>query len=277
LTNITKRLLLFFLAIPLLIILIIYLPQYNHLGVIILLIAVGTLCGFEMRAMLSGVSKPLPRWTVLIPGLTPLLAWFVGMDIIPEIVASALFVAAIIWAFSQSVFVNEAELSHGIVRIGSRLMIIIYPGWLLWWVSRLTWYENAHIVIVIFMLTVFLNDSLAWFFGMLFGKHRKILAVSPNKSIEGFLGGMLTSIAVILISAHLFPQILPHPLWQLILFGLVMALTTTLGDLIESALKRSAGIKDSGHIIPGRGGMLDSIDSVLFTAPVFILFMQLVV
>jgi len=274
-TNTVKRLLLFFLAIPLLILLILYLPQYNHLGVIVLLIAVGVICGFEMRAMLSGISKPLPRWAALIPGLSPLLAWAINMGFIPELTASALFVAAIIWAFSDAVFVGKAEFTQGITRVGTRLLIIIYPGWLLWWVSRLTWYDNAHIVIIIFMLTVFLNDSHAWFFGVLFGKHRNIVAVSPNKSLEGFLGGILTSVAVILISAHFFPEILPHPMWQLIIFGLVAAFTTTIGDLVESALKRAAGVKDSGHVIPGRGGMLDSIDSVLFTAPVFILFLQM--
>ena len=275
--NTVSRLLLFFLAIPLLILLILYLPQYNHLSVIIILIAVGVLCGFEMRAMLSVLAKPLPRWVAFAPGLIPLMAWAVNMGFIPPLTASVFFASAIIWAFSDAVFVREAEFSQGIPRIASRLMFIIYPGWLLWWVSRITWFENAHIVIIIFMLTVYLNDSHAWFFGMLFGKHRNIVAVSPNKSIEGFLGGSLTSVAVILISAHYFPEILPHPLWQLILFGFVAAFTTTMGDLIESALKRSAGVKDSGHIIPGRGGMLDSFDSVLFTAPVFILFLQMAV
>jgi len=276
-TNTVKRLLLFFLAIPLLILLILYLPQYNHLGVIILLVAVGVLCGLEMRTMLSGVSEPLPFWTALIPGAVPLLAWAVNMGFLPVLTATALFVALIIWAFSDAVFVREGDFSRGISRIGSRLLMIIYPGWLLWWVSLLTWYDNAHIVIIIFMLTVFLNDSHAWFFGVLFGKHRNIVAVSPNKSLEGFLGGMLTSVAVILISAHFFPEILPHPMWQLIVFGLVAAFTTTIGDLVESAIKRAAGVKDSGNVIPGRGGMLDSIDSVLFTAPVFILFLQMAV
>ena len=276
-TNTIKRLLLFFLAIPLLIMLILFLPQYNHLGVIILVIVVGVLCGLEMRTMLSGVGRKLPLWPALIPGITPLLAWAVSMGFIPMLLVSALFVAVIIWAFASSIFSSESGFEDVFNGIGTKLIILIYPGWLFWWVARLAWFDNAQIVIIIFMLTVFLNDSHAWFFGMLFGKHRNILAVSPNKSIEGFIGGMLTSVAVILISAHLYPQILPHPLWQLILFGLVTAVTTTMGDLIESAIKRSAGVKDSGNVIPGRGGMLDSMDSILFTAPVFVLFLQMAV
>ncbi|MCK5735155.1 MAG: phosphatidate cytidylyltransferase [Spirochaetaceae bacterium] len=275
--NTIIRLLLFFLAIPALIMIILYLPQFGNLSVIILLTIVGILCGLEMRIMLSSVAKHLPRWTVLMPGIAPVLAWAVNLDFIPESIAITAFIAAIIWAFSDAVFVPATEFKDGITRIGGRLMMIIYPGWLLWWVARLTWFENAHIILLVFMLTVYLNDALAWFFGMLFGKHRNILAVSPNKSLEGFLGGILTSIAVILLSAYFNPSIFPHPYWQLILFGIVVAFTTTIGDLVESAIKRAAGVKDSGNVIPGRGGMLDSIDSVLFTAPVFVLFLQLAV
>ena len=276
-TNTIKRLLLFFLAIPLLIIIILYLPQYGHLGIVLLMVVVGLICGFEMRSMLGIAAAPLPLWTVLIPGLSPAAAWAVNMGLLPMYAVSTAFVVLIIWAFADGVFIREDEFDKGIVRMGSRLLMIIYPAWLFWWVARLTWFENAHIVMLIYMLTVYLNDSLAWFFGMLFGRHRNIVAVSPNKSLEGFLGGMLSSVAVILISAHFYPEIFPHPYWQLILFGVAAAFTTTIGDLVESALKRAVGVKDSGHVIPGRGGMLDSIDSVLFTAPVFVLFLQLAV
>ena len=275
--NIIKRLILFFLAIPLLTVLILFLPQYGHLGVIILVTIVGFICGFELRSMLSGVAKPIPRWAALIPGIPPMLAWGINTGWIPAEASTIALVAGVIWALTDAVFVQEAEITSGVTRMGTRLLMVMYPGWFLWWVARLTWFENAHFVILIFMLTVFLNDSLAWFFGMLFGRHRGIFGVSPNKSLEGFLGGMLTSVAVIILSSYFFPEILPHPLWQLIIFGIVAAFTTTMGDLVESALKRAVGVKDSGHIIPGRGGMLDSIDSVLLTAPVFILFIQLAV
>ncbi len=276
-TNTITRLLLFFLAIPMLIALILFLPQHGHLSVIILLIFVGILCGFEMRTMLSNVTEKMPLWTAFIPGVPPLMAWLVNMGWIPINLTTAVFAGVLIWALSDAVFVKEIEITNGIYRMGSRLLMIIYPGLFIWWVARLTWFDNAELVILIFMLTVFLNDALAWFFGVIFGKHRNIVVVSPNKSLEGFLGGMLTSVAVILISSYFAPTLLPHPLWQLVLFGIVTAFTTTMGDLVESAIKRAVGAKDSGNVIPGRGGMLDSIDSVLLTAPVFILFLQLAV
>jgi phosphatidate cytidylyltransferase len=227
--------------------------------------------------MLSNTARILPKWSILIPGLSAPLAWGVNLGWIPDQFPLVLLIAAVLWAFIDSVFANEAELKTGVARIGTRLIMVMYPGWLLWWVARLTWFDDAGVVILIFMLTVYLNDSLAWFFGMLLGRHRNIIAVSPNKSIEGFLGGTVSSVAVILISARFRPDILPHPVWQLVLFGIVAAFTTAAGDLVESAIKRSVGVKDSGRVIPGRGGMLDSIDSVLLTAPVFVLFLQMAV
>ena len=276
-TNTIKRLILFFLAIPLLTVLILFLPHYGNLGVIILTTVIGILCGFELRSMLSGVAKPIPLWAAIIPGISPLLAWSINMGWIPSEASTIALVAAVIWALTDAVFAREADIAGGVTRMGTRLLMVMYPGWFLWWVARLTWFANAHYVILIFMLTVFLNDSLAWFFGMLFGRHRGIFGVSPNKSLEGFLGGTITSVAVIIISSYFLPEILPHPLWQLIIFGIIAAFTTTMGDLVESALKRAVGVKDSGHVILGRGGILDSIDSVLLTAPVFVLFIQLAV
>jgi phosphatidate cytidylyltransferase len=128
---------------------------------------------------------------------------------------------------------------------------------------------------VSFLLIVIVNDSFAWFFGVLFGKNnRGFVKISPNKSIAGFAGGILVSTAVggalqyfgvlqLAPSAH-------APLAGLVT-GFLCALAATLGDLAESALKRSAAVKDSGTLFPGRGGVLDSLDSIAMAAPVFYL------
>jgi len=276
-TNVAKRLLLFLIMIPFLAFLILFVPHYGSIAVIILLTIVGFLCGLEMRTMLSKSERKLPRWTVFIPTLVAPLAWLVNMGWIPEKIPSLLMILAVLWSFFDAVFAREEELKNGIARMGSNLLMIMYPGWLLWWVAKLSWFDHANIVMFIFMLTVYLNDAAAWLFGILLGKHRNIIAVSPNKSVEGFFGGTLASVVVILVSAKLRSDIFSHPLWQLIIFGIVAAFTTIMGDLVESALKRSAGVKDSGHVIPARGGMLDSIDSILLTAPVFVWFLQLAV
>jgi len=276
-TDTVKRLLLFLIMMPFLTFLILFLPHYKNIAVIILIAIVGFLCGQEMRTILSKTEKKLPSWTVLIPTLAAPLAWLVNMGWMPEQIPPLLMILVVLWSFIDAVFAREEELKSGITRMGSRLLMIVYPGWMLWWVARLTWFDHAGFVMFIFMLTVYLSDATAWLFGILLGRHRNIFAVSPNKSVEGFLGGTLASVVVILISARLRPDILSHPVWQLIIFGIVAAFTTIMGDLVESALKRAVGVKDSGHIFPGRGGMLDSVDSTLLTAPIFVWFLQLAV
>jgi phosphatidate cytidylyltransferase len=121
-------------------------------------------------------------------------------------------------------------------------------------------------------MIVFANDSLAWLFGITLGKHRGLFKVSPNKSLEGFIAGMAGSIIATLLGPVLFPFI-PARWALLVAMGLVCGITGVAGDLFESALKRSAGVKDSGRLIPGRGGFLDSFDSILFTAPTFVAFL----
>jgi phosphatidate cytidylyltransferase len=124
---------------------------------------------------------------------------------------------------------------------------------------------------------VIANDSLAWAAGLLFGKgNRGIIAASPNKSVAGFIGGLAASVLVGLGASLFMPAAfsskwLISP-WAGIMLGLLSGIAACLGDLGESAMKRSVHIKDSGTIIPGRGGVLDSIDSISFAAPVFYVF-----
>ena len=274
-TNTVKRLILFFAALPVIASIILFIPWYGNIGVIGLLVLIGLLCGLEIRRMLRSVAPSLPRWSVLLPALAPLLSWAVNMGWIGPVIPGYVLVALVLWALSDSIFAGEGALPAGFSRIGSRLVLVMYPTVLLYWTARLTWFDEAWIVLLIFMFAVFLNDSGAWFFGILFGRHKNIFAVSPNKSLEGFLGGIFASVLVLVVASLIVPEILPHPLWQLVLFGILMGLAGIAGDLTESALKRSVGVKDSGNVILGRGGMLDSVDSIVFAAPVFVIFLEL--
>jgi phosphatidate cytidylyltransferase len=105
---------------------------------------------------------------------------------------------------------------------------------------------------------------------MLFGKrNRGIVPASPNKSIAGFIGGYAGSIGAGIVAKMLFPDVFAGSVMKMVFLGFMTASAAIVGDIIESIFKRSAGIKDSGNIIPGRGGVLDSIDSILLAAPVF--------
>jgi phosphatidate cytidylyltransferase len=118
----------------------------------------------------------------------------------------------------------------------------------------------------VIMLIVMTNDAAAYYIGSAFGKHRLYPLVSPKKSIEGAVGGLFGSLVGALLSKSIyFPQL---TFGDVAITAIVIGTVGQAGDLFESLLKRSFGVKDSGTIIPGHGGVLDRLDSILFAAPV---------
>ncbi len=130
---------------------------------------------------------------------------------------------------------------------------------------------NPQIIISIFIL-IWTNDTFAYIVGKSIGKHKLIERISPKKTVEGFFGGMLFSIiAGILISKFYIGGSIF--IWTI--SPIIISIFSTLGDLIESKFKRIAGVKDSGNIMPGHGGILDRLDSIIFVAPFVFLFYQI--
>ncbi len=113
---------------------------------------------------------------------------------------------------------------------------------------------------------IWASDTGAYFSGRAFGKHKLFERISPNKTIEGFIGGLIAS-ALVGIAAHHFLGGISLISWMCI--GAFVSITSTLGDLFESMLKRQSDIKDSGNILPGHGGILDRFDSTLISAPIY--------
>ena len=132
---------------------------------------------------------------------------------------------------------------------------------------------GAGLTMMIFIL-IWVNDSFAYITGMLLGKHKMWERHSPNKTWEGTIGGALFCIAAaILAGPHFAPEI--HILgWAVI--GLICSVVGTLGDLVESMFKRYCGVKDSGNIMPGHGGVLDRFDSILMAVPFVLLFLGII-
>ena len=119
-------------------------------------------------------------------------------------------------------------------------------------------------VILAYILIVWANDVFAYLFGISFGKHKMCPTISPKKSWEGFVGGVVSACGFgILMGLWLEGDLL---LWGIL--GFVVALSGVAGDLVESVLKRSVGVKDSGNIMPGHGGMLDRFDALFISAPI---------
>lgn len=137
---------------------------------------------------------------------------------------------------------------------------------------------NPKIIIGLFVL-IWTNDTFAYLVGKSMGKHKLFERVSPKKTIEGFLGGMVFAAFAGFLISKLYIQ--PSPafsaksilIWTII--ALIVSVFGTIGDLIESKFKRIASIKDSGSIMPGHGGILDRLDSVIFVAPIIFLFYQI--
>ncbi|MHB8845579.1 MAG: phosphatidate cytidylyltransferase, partial [Nitrospirota bacterium] len=127
--------------------------------------------------------------------------------------------------------------------------------------------------LVFLFLVIWASDTGAYYAGTTWGKHRLYEKISPKKSIEGLVGGTLAS-AVVAVLCTVW--LVPAMGWaEAVFVGALLALVGTVGDLVESLLKRSAGVKDSGTLIPGHGGILDRMDSMLFAAPVLFYYLRM--
>ena len=123
--------------------------------------------------------------------------------------------------------------------------------------------EGAGYALLLFF-AVILTDSMCYYAGCYFGKHKLSKVISPNKTIEGSIGGTLSC----MIFCFIFGQVLMIPWYHCIILGLLIAAFAQIGDLCESMIKRDAGVKDSSNILPGHGGFLDRTDSYILTIPV---------
>lgn len=137
---------------------------------------------------------------------------------------------------------------------------------------------NPKIIIGLFIL-IWTNDTFAYIVGKSMGKHKLLERISPKKTIEGFLGGIVFAIFAGFLISKFFIQASPKFSQKSIMIwcsiALIVGVMGTIGDLIESKFKRIAGVKDSGKIMPGHGGILDRLDSVIFVAPFVFLFYQI--
>jgi phosphatidate cytidylyltransferase len=151
----------------------------------------------------------------------------------------------------------------------------LYVGWMLsYWLS-LRILEDGRNWVYLAMLTTFANDTGAFFIGRAWGKHKLAPAISEGKTREGAIGGLICAILasiVITMVLNLISLKLGSPFvfkyWQIVVLGFLVGLFAQLGDLVESLLKRNTGVKESGNLLPGHGGILDRFDSLIFVGAV---------
>jgi len=284
--KLVQRILIFVLGFPFIVVIVMFLPYKNHIVFNLLVTAFSSLGAAEFSAMLSHKNLRIPKKEAAVFGALPPLAMILVVSFnVSVLLIPAVFVGVVAWLLISRTFSRGEALENFIYRLAAGLATLVYPGMLLAWLVRIShWELNTGIIILTFVFMVFSGDGLAWALGMAFGKgNQGIIPASPNKSIAGFIGGIIAPIIVGVGTALIWPgvfipsrtDILGNPIVAGFIVGLLTGAAAILGDLGESAIKRSSGIKDSGSIIPGRGGVLDSIDSVALAAPVFYMVFRL--
>jgi len=183
-------------------------------------------------------------------------------NILPIVVTTAT-VISLVWLLCSSAQ-EEAFRNWAWVVAG-----VLYVGWLLGYWLSLRILPDGRGWVYLAMFTTFANDTSAFFIGRAWGK-RKLIPISPAKTWEGALGGLLIAIvvAVAISRIPILFSLSPLKYWQAVLLGCLISLFAQLGDLVESLLKRNMMVKESGKLLPGHGGILDRFDSLIFTGVV---------
>ena len=153
---------------------------------------------------------------------------------------------------------------QAIVGTALTLFGLVYVAWSFSFMTKIRALEHGDLWVFYIIFIIKMGDAAAYFIGKRFGKHKYAVHISPNKSVEGAVAGFVMTVVASVFSKLYLRQI---PLSHLVVLGVLIGILGQLGDLAESLLKRDAGVKDSGHI-PGLGGVLDVVDSLLFTIPV---------
>ncbi len=275
-SNLTQRVLTAVIGVPALYF-IIYLGGIPFL---IFTLAVIFLGGLEFSKLLQAKGVSSERELGLVSSLVLAVAAYFGYFYLGFFFAIAVIVIFIFQLIRQ-------EFTVSITEIGVTLFEIVYLGWFLSHAVLLrnigfssnvkAYAETAQnlkdagfFYVFLVVSCTFLNDTGAYFAGRWKGKRKLIPGISPGKTIEGTIGGIISSIVTAEVANLIFKSPLEY-YWAFI-FGFVIGAVGVLGDLVESLIKRSAGVKDSGQILPGHGGILDRFDSLIFAFPAFYYF-----
>lgn len=258
---------------------VLYLPLSILAGGFAIVVLAG---GWEWSRM-AGIAAPIWRWlyVLILAGLLVALTVYCRLVDNPsrEVVQPFLGVACLMWSISL-LWVKTYPGSA--VLWGSVLMraLLGYVILALAWLSAVYMLGLAHggYLMITMVLVVATADIGAYFSGKAWGRHKLAPQVSPAKTWEGFWGGVLGVIALALIMWKLLPpmEIAHVGLGGLMAVFLSTSLASVLGDLVESMIKRESGVKDSGGLLPGHGGVMDRLDSICAAAPVFALGLLLV-
>jgi phosphatidate cytidylyltransferase len=259
----------------------------------LLLVAIAALAQYEFYSMLDKAGLPVFRIVGMISGAAIISAtfWTIGPSA-EQLAAGYRWENFVILTTLIFVFVRQFPQKHNekpIVTVAVTLLGVLYCAFLLNYLTRLAfgWRteaisqgvgETGRMLILYLVAVVKISDVGAFFTGRSLGRHKLFPRLSPKKTIEGLAGGIVSSIVMSLMFFWFTKGKLgaiSFGLHDAIIIGTVLPMVGVVGDLFESLLKRAAGVKDSGTLIPGMGGVLDVLDSLLFGAPVLYAYVSL--
>ena len=274
--NLRDRIITVVIGIPAVLAMIFFVPQYNYILFCLLLIGMSIVGSIEMSRILFRKIVPI----ALLAPVVPVIQYLKGVLGLNAQLPDLAFVIILLLSMSLEIRAGEKDdFKHSIERIAKSAVLVIYPSYFLSFFLRLMELDgvNSYTLMTYFIL-VFGNDTFAYIWGRLFGKNNKgIVKVSPKKSVAGYVGSLISTIGLSFACYALFRDHLPYiSVAYRILLGSAVSITANVGDLIESVFKRSAGVKDSGNVFPGRGGALDCLDSEIASAPVFFIIFSMI-
>lgn len=221
---------------------------FGVVAIIALLIAVREFVRALARRNIAVSRTPVYATTIAIPAV----AYLWGFE--PQLIATGIAILLVMfWRIRKGA-------AGFLVDISASVLLIAYLPFMAAFLMLSLAADNGPWRVVVFILLTISNDIGGYAFGVLFGKHPMAPALSPKKSWEGFAGSVLMQSVVGVLA---FVYIFDAPWWQGLIAGLVLTVTATGGDFVESAIKRDLRIKDMGSIVPGHGGMMDRLDSLI--------------
>ncbi|MEI7542897.1 MAG: phosphatidate cytidylyltransferase [bacterium] len=250
-------------------------PSAPFIGLVLLL---GMLSVNEVYGMIDKKNMPSYKLSGII--FTFLILLFsIKPNYIANPVAFVLLAFAVFIIFLLTKVILSKDINN-FPKVLNTLFPVIYIAVLGSFTIQLRLMENGYYLIFLLFLYTLVYDGGAYFAGSFFGKHKLIPEISPGKSIEGCVGGVIINIITVVIIKYTFlpVDIFGHnTLLHLIIMAIILSITGQAGDLAASVIKRFCGVKNSSNLLPEMGGILDKIDSTLFNAPVLFLYITYIV
>ena len=259
-----------------------------EIGFFLLIGGVGLLALWEFYQILDAKNLPNFKLTALISGVVFLCGSFYYFSKLGPAqsydfeLAVLLFVMLVV--FARQMFERTRDISP-LERMAFTLFGFLYVLWLFNFITKIVYITprlpsgqtTGHFYCLYLIVVTKFSDMGAYLTGSMIGKHPLVPHISPKKTWEGFFGALAFSV----MGSYAMLWLMPNKLWLInnwhgLVLGLLLGFAAIIGDLAESIIKRSCGVKDSGKMLPGIGGALDLIDSLLFTAPLLFFYMRLV-